>query len=81
MKLDDALDAVAVMECSELNFGREQAGMLPCAPENWFAVVTDQQGGSIAYFASEETACSFRLMLVNRLCNPNVIADPGNPTA
>lgn len=37
-------------------------------PENWYAVADTD--GIIAYFATENDACRFRLDMINRILNP-----------
>lgn len=62
VSLDTALSAVTTHEAEEIP---------DIDLRGWYAVSTAKDGGVIAYFASEEAALAYRLLLVSQLCNPN----------
>lgn len=70
LHLDDALDAVGVHECDDMNDACEASGIGRIHPNGWWGVSTDAAGGVVAYFATERRAFEYRLFLVNQLVNP-----------
>jgi len=67
LSFDEALEAVAVYECNDMNRACGAAGFGTPHPPDWRAVVTDVDG-AVAYFSDKLMALEHRLALVGALC-------------
>lgn len=66
LSFDDALEAVAVYACNDMNRACRAAGLGAPHPAGWWAVVTEAEG-AVAYFASQREAVEHRLLVVKQL--------------
>ena len=68
MNLDEALDYV---QTQTFDANTTSLNMSDMEGYGWFVVSTGNEG-EIAYFAREDDALAFRLLLVNLICNPGL---------